>query len=166
MRISIIHALWLNLLVPLWWRLINIEHSLWVDSCYHSFASLLGRSRANDHQVHAAVSQDDLVYVVLQVGSLRLRRHKATNTLRQCKHSVDTTAKARDPFSLLCLPQVLTRGCRGPYFSMALLNGVGVRGIVHSSDLWLGVTNLRESKVGTQMHRFKSAHFEFWTSCF
>lgn len=36
-----------------------------------------------------------------------------------------------------------TRGCRGPYFSMAFLNGVGVRGVMQSSDLWLGVTKLK-----------------------
>lgn len=56
-----------------------------------------------------------------------------------------TDLKLTYPYAAAGL-KMLTRGCRGPYFSMALLNGVGVRGVEQNSDLWLGVTNLRTKR--------------------
>lgn len=53
----------------------------------------------------------------------------------------------KDPFFSHFHGVFLTRGCRGPYFSKAFLNGVGVRGVVQRSDLWVGVTNLCKIKM-------------------
>lgn len=71
--------------------------------------------------------------------------------LNDIQENVSTGIIVTQPYTGLAAGQVkmLTRGCRGPYFSMALLNGVGVRGVKQRSDLWLGVTKLH-AKCDTQ----------------
>lgn len=56
----------------------------------------------------------------------------------------------------------LTSDRKGPYFSMAFLNGVGVRGVVSRSDLWFGVTNLQGQKRKPSGNFSKQGLIQMW----
>ena len=109
---------------------------------HHLLASLLRWTLIRHDQLNPSLFQEDLFQVLL-IRSLRLR-HTEINYIQQYIEEIIHTNRLT--IQVLSLTTVasegLTIGRREPYFSMAFLNGVGVRGVVSRFDLWLGVMNL------------------------
>lgn len=96
-------------------------------------------------QLNPSLFQEDLFQVLL-IRSLRLRHTEINYFQQDIEEIIHTNRLTIQVLSLTTVAsEGLTIGRRGPYFSMAFLNGVGVRGVVSRFDLWLGVMNLYEN---------------------